>query len=164
MHRKRSRLGAFVILLVAAGSWAVEDGAINGTWVSARGKSHIVIQPGAADTWTGTIVWIQEPDYPEGDPEAGRPRRDRENPDETLRKRPILGLEILQGFVHTKDNVWGKGTVYDPESGKTYRAKLTLKNPDTLHLRGYLGVSLFGRTTVWTRYHEEKPKEADEKP
>jgi uncharacterized protein (DUF2147 family) len=57
----------------------------------------------------------------------------------------------LSGFKFAGDNLWEDGTIYDPENGKTYRCKITLESPNRLNVRGFVGISLFGRTTVWTR-------------
>jgi uncharacterized protein (DUF2147 family) len=46
---------------------------------------------------------------------------------------------------------WTHGTVYDPNSGKTYKGTITLVDHDTLKLRGYIGISLFGRNAIWSR-------------
>ena len=51
------------------------------------------------------------------------------------------------------DGAWSGGFIYDPNSGKTYRGKIKLTDPDTLRLRGYIGISLLGRTEVWKRQH-----------
>src|SRR5437667_87038 len=80
-----------------------------------------------------------------------QPKVDLKNPDEKLNGRPIIGMELMQGFKHDSDNLWTGGTIYDPESGTTYKCKLTLAAPDKLEVRGFVGISLFGRTTVWTR-------------
>jgi len=45
-----------------------------------------------------------------------------------------------------------KGWIYDPDVGKQYKAKMTMTGPDTLEIRGYIGVPLLGRTEVWTRW------------
>ena len=81
------------------------------------------------------------------------PKTDIENPDEGLRDRAILGLEILSGMKYEGNGTWGGGTIYDPVNGKTYSASMSLDGPDdeTLDLRGYIGISLFGRTTGWRR-------------
>jgi uncharacterized protein (DUF2147 family) len=50
--------------------------------------------------------------------------------------------------------VWSGGTIYDPDTGNTYRCKLTLRSPDVIDLRGYIGISLFGRTSRWIRARE----------
>jgi len=77
---------------------------------------------------------------------------DDKNPDTKLQKRKLIGLEILENFTYSGDNVWEEGTIYDPKSGKTYSCKMTLeKDNKTLNIRGFIGFSMFGRTTVWTR-------------
>ena len=54
------------------------------------------------------------------------------------------------------DGLWKKGTIYDPDNGKTYKCKLRLVSDDVLNVRGYIGVSLIGRTSQWTRVKAEK--------
>jgi uncharacterized protein (DUF2147 family) len=55
--------------------------------------------------------------------------------------------------VHNGKNKWEDGRIYDPENGKTYRCKLTLKDEDTLELFGYVKVGFvkLGRDTTWLR-------------
>ena len=47
---------------------------------------------------------------------------------------------------------WSGGSIYDPDTGHTYSCKLELLDPNKLKVRGFLGVSLLGRTQIWTRY------------
>lgn len=105
----------------------------------------------------GRIVWLEEPVYPPDDPGgmAGQPRVDRENSDPAKRDRPVIGLTIVDGFVYEGDGEWEEGTVYDPENGKRYDAEMWLEGEDTLMLRGYIGISLFGRTAEWSRVSDE---------
>ena len=72
------------------------------------------------------------------------------NPDDAKRKRSLCGLQIGTGFVMGSPNEARGGTLYDPKSGKTYRGQMKLKN-NTLDLRGYVGISLFGQTQTWNR-------------
>jgi len=51
----------------------------------------------------------------------------------------------------TDEYEWGKGQIYDARDGHAYSLNVQLKKHDTLHLRGYIGLSLFGKTTSWTR-------------
>ena len=81
----------------------------------------------------------------------GTPKLDNNNPDQNLRKIPRIGLEIVRDFIYAGDNLWNKGEVYDTKNGKTYSGKMTLISPDQLKLRGFIGISLFGRTSNWTR-------------
>lgn len=64
----------------------------------------------------------------------------------------MLGMAILTGLKRTGNGEYGGGEILDPDEGKTYRVKLTLKdNGSKLDVRGYIGVSLFGRTQTWLR-------------
>lgn len=66
--------------------------------------------------------------------------------------KPIVGLEILSGF-QTKDNLeWTDGEILDPKNGKVYRCRLRLKDDGKkLEVRGFVGISLLGRSQVWVR-------------
>jgi uncharacterized protein (DUF2147 family) len=78
------------------------------------------------------------------------PTTDVNNPDASLRKRALCGLTIGTGFAPNGDASAKDGKIYDPESGKTYSAQMQA-NGDVLRLRGYIGVSLLGRTETWHR-------------
>ncbi len=80
---------------------------------------------------------------------------DYNNPDVSLRIRPLCNLEIGSSFVIDGDSKATGGRLYDPESGKTYKGNLDL-NGDVLKLRGYIGVALFGRTETWHRTSDVK--------
>lgn len=123
----------------------------------AHGAAVVEIAP-RGDGLAGRIRWLEKPLYPPGDPDAGKPKVDRENPNPSLRVRPVLGLEILGGF-RWDGTRWVDGTIYDPVSGNTYRATLYLESRDRLRLRGYVGIPLLGRTEVWTRV-EALPQDA----
>ncbi|MEN8163220.1 MAG: DUF2147 domain-containing protein [Acidobacteriota bacterium] len=114
------------------------------------GQAHVEIT-GKGDGYSGRLVWLAEPVYDSDDEQGmgGMAKVDRENPDPALRSRPTQGLVILEGFVRS-GNKWTDGTIYDPNNGKTYRCKMQLKG-ERLKVRGYIGVSLFGRSTEWTR-------------
>lgn len=62
-----------------------------------------------------------------------------------------MNMDIMTNFEFDGGNVWDEGKIYNPEDGKTYSCKMTLKNPNTLDVRGYVGISLIGKTQVWTR-------------
>jgi uncharacterized protein (DUF2147 family) len=67
------------------------------------------------------------------------------------RNQPITGLEMIRN-VRRNGGTWGGGELLDPDNGKTYRVKLT-PAPDgrTLEVRGFIGISLLGRTQTWRR-------------
>lgn len=80
------------------------------------------------------------------------PGTDTHNPDPKLRGRPLCELRIGDGFTATDPRHADGGFLYDPRSGHTYRGSMTAIG-DTLKLRGYIGIRLFGRTETWTRAH-----------
>ena len=75
---------------------------------------------------------------------------DEKNQDEALRKRKKVGLVILTDF-EFDDGQWEDGEIYDPKSGKTYSCVIKLQKDGSLNVRGYIGISLIGRTTHWTK-------------
>ncbi len=65
---------------------------------------------------------------------------------------PILGMTILYGLHKDDEGNWSGGEILDPNNGDTYHSKVSI-SPDgkTLTMRGYIGVSLFGRSQTWLR-------------
>jgi uncharacterized protein (DUF2147 family) len=125
---------------------------ILGIWLNQEKDAKIELLK-CGDKYCGKIVWLKEPNYPEGSREGipGTQKLDHNNPRENLRSVPRLGLQIAYDFTYAGDNVWKDGKVYDPKNGRTYSGKLTLVLPNQLNLRGFIGISLLGRTAIWTR-------------
>ena len=149
-----------IVLVVAAVSVCADEGdAIVGLWATdpegGGGMAHVELVR-AGDGFSGRIVWLAEPVYDEDDEQgmAGQTKVDRENPDPALQSRPVLGLETLAGFRYVGRNKWKGGRVYDPDNGKTYKCVIKLSD-DVMKVRGYIGISLIGRTTFWTRVNTE---------
>ena len=80
----------------------------------------------------------------------GRPKVDRKNPNPSLRTKPIMGLVMLKDFKYD-DNEWTGGHIYNPSDGKEYKAYMKLRDKNTLNVRGYVGISLLGKTDTWSR-------------
>ena len=126
-----------------------EGEAIVGKWLNQEGTSHIQIFKATngsfAGKFYGKIVWLKEP------MKNGKPKVDDLNPDPKKQAVPLLGLQILKNFVYDADDKeWEDGTFYDPKNGKTYSCYMTLSG-NNLNVRGYVGISMLGRTGVWTR-------------
>jgi uncharacterized protein (DUF2147 family) len=139
------------ILLTASTSFAATPGDVLGLWKTDGGDSQLELFK-CGDKICGKIVWLKVPKYIDrNDGPVGKTKVDRKNPNPALRNRPILGLQVMSGFTAQGDNRWGKGTSYNPESGKSYKSKLLLASPQRLELRGYIGISLIGRTLVLSR-------------
>ena len=137
----------FMVFISSAFSVSNNDpDAIVGVWKTGDGNAMVRIYKNG-EKYQGKIVWLKEPI----DPETGKPKLDKNHSDEASRKRPILGLINIWGFTQTEKNVWEEGNIYDPKNGSTYSCTIKMTNPKTLEVRGYIGVSLIGRTDVWTK-------------
>ena len=133
----------------AVTSTTAEGDAINGKWLNQEGTSHIQIFKATngsfAGKYYGKIVWLKEP------LKNGKPKVDDLNPNPAKRSVPLMNLQILKDFVYDADDKeWEDGTIYDPKNGKTYSCYMTLSG-NKLDVRGYVGISMIGRTSVWTR-------------
>jgi uncharacterized protein (DUF2147 family) len=117
---------------------------IVGVWLSEKkdGKVEIFKQ---GDKYFGKLFWGKTMFENDGITS----KKDVNNTDAKLKNRNLKDLIILTNFVFD-DGVWNGGKIYDPEVGKTYSCTMKLKN-NILKIRGYVGISLFGRTSEWTR-------------
>ena len=131
-------------LLFATG--ALAQGTPFGVWVTEGGLSRIEVFDCAGQV-CGKFVWLEEPNE-----EDGTPKVDDENPDEALQSRPLMGLQLLAGFTVSGPTAWTGGTIYDPQSGNTYSSTMDLEDENTLVVRGYVLLPIFGRSQTWTRY------------
>lgn len=91
-------------------------------------------------TYTGVLTWSADP------------KKDVNNKDPKLRDRPLVGI-VLVWHLRYDDGEYVDGYVYNPEDGGTYRLKAEVLSPESLKIRGYLGIALLGQSKVWTRYH-----------
>ena len=71
------------------------------------------------------------------------------------RGQPVIGMEVINGLT-LKKNVWQKGTIFDPESGKSYRGSVWLEG-ETLFVRGHVG--FLYQTRSWQRAPEHGASE-----
>jgi uncharacterized protein (DUF2147 family) len=151
---KRALIIVFAVAFAALNSsFTFSDGYANkilGTWLNENGKAKVkVVKRGKK--FYGKIIWLREPND-----KNGKAKLDKENPKKELQSKPIVGLEILKNFKYVGKKKWEDGTIYDPENGKTYSCYMEMKNDNLLKIRGYVGISLLGRTTMWTRVVKKK--------
>jgi len=118
--------------------------AIIGVWKNGTGKGHIQIYKNNGKYY-GKIVWLRD-----ALDAAGKPKTDHKNADPDKRSKPLIGLVMLKDFEYD-DGEWNGGHIYNPSDGKEYKAYMKMDDFKTLNVRGYVGVSLFGKTDVWTR-------------
>lgn len=132
--------------LMNAGTKADDGDKLIGIWEPVDGRAKIRIEK-IGSKYYGKIVWLKVPN----DPETNKPKLDKNNPDSTMRKNPIKGNRILKDFVYKGGNEWDGGSIYDPKNGKTYKCAITMKDENTIDIRGYVGIKAIGRTDTWKR-------------
>ncbi|RLD55649.1 MAG: DUF2147 domain-containing protein [Bacteroidetes bacterium] len=128
-----------------------------GFWLTQDGDSQVKIFKAKDGKYYGNIKWLKNPFE-----EDGSIKIDDENPNEKLRTRKILGLQLLKAFeFNTKKHEWEDGTIYDPKTGKTYSCFMWFENNDkkTLHVKGFIGFSLLGKEVEWKREKEMRNME-----
>ncbi|HEV7324221.1 MAG TPA: DUF2147 domain-containing protein [Bosea sp. (in: a-proteobacteria)] len=124
-------------LMAALPAQADPMGGIVGRWRDSDGESEIAISR-CGPALCGKIVWLKEA------------RFDIFNPDESLRKRSLLGLQVLSGFKPAaKGALEGEG--YNPADGKTYRTTLELTSARSLVVRGCVLGGLICDDDTWSR-------------
>ncbi len=129
----------------AGGVLGVADqSALTGFWVTDDGNWVVQIKP-CSGGFCGQLVGLKVA--------RKTPRIDFHNPDPAKRDRPLCGLILMGGFTPSIDIAqdWVGGWVYNPQNGKTYSGKMWLDGPDTLKVRGYVLIPLFGRVETLTR-------------
>ena len=141
------KIGILLLCFVAATktfAQTLEADKILGVWLSENKTAKIDVYK-SDGKYFGKLVWGKTMYEPNGTTS----RKDVKNKDEKLRSRNLKDLIMLYDFTY-HDGAWNDGQIYDPYSGKTYSCTLKLKD-SKLNIRGYIGVSLFGRTSVWEK-------------
>lgn len=128
--------------------------AVLGKWWFPKKNGQFEVKK-ANGIYKGTVIAYD-------DPEA----LDKNNPDPELAKRKFIGIDMLSDFKYDSGkNQWLEGTIYDGDSGKTYSCSLWFEKgkPNELRGRGYIGISLLGRTEVFQRVTAADEKAAAQK-
>jgi len=121
-----------------------EEDELMGIWLNDEKDAHVKIYK-CGDEYCGKIVWLKNPE------EDGAPKKDKHNPDDSLKSRPLKGMDVLSGFSFDSDKKWEDGTIYNPRDGKTYSCYLRILEDGRLKVRGFIGISWIGKTNYWTR-------------
>ena len=131
------RCAAILALLAAwSSAWAQAPASPLGAWLTESGHGVVALAK-CGDAVCGRIVGIdREPGSPMPTDVSGRPQ---------------CGLTIITNAKPEADGTWS-GEITDPRDGDTYRAKFWVDDVGNLHLRGFIGISLFGSTQVWRRF------------
>lgn len=128
-------------------SAAAQEPGIQGTWWTKGKVSRVEITDCAppAKGACGKIVWLSKPNDAKG-----RPHTDRANGNASLRSRPILGLQLFEGWSENGPKKW-KGTIYDPDRGRNFNVGISLAG-DRLVVTGCIAWGCESET--WNRYRE----------
>ena len=126
---------------------------VEGSWLTQERTSIVEIDGCSGDTLCGRLLWLRiRPS--DNNPDAV----DNRNPQPAQHRRKLCGLVIMSGLRPVGKNEWDGGALYDPQSGNTYSGKMTVRPDGTLSLRGYLGISIIGRSQIWTRFLRPTPQ------
>lgn len=100
-----------------------------GRWYTPDHASMVEISDCGDGTPCGVVLWVDEHDGM---------TVDANNPNPNLQGRPMIGVKLLHSF-EPKSHRWGSGAIYNPENGRTYRARMALESENTLAVSGCLG-------------------------
>lgn len=145
---RATALAATFAAALAASSAALAQVTPSGVWHTiddATGKPRGVIEITERDgVYSGKLVKSLVPS--EGPPKVCDKCTD------SRKDQPIIGMTLLTGLRKTGDNEWTGGEILDPESGKLYKCKMSMaEEGKKLNVRGFIGISLIGRTQTWVR-------------
>ena len=138
LFKKLGIAGIFSVVLSGL-AWA--DEGPNGIWKLNSGKVTVRIAP-CGPSLCGAIVGLAKPLD-----KKGRPKVDKENPNESLRKRPLMGLTVLANMKPAGENRW-RGTIYNADDGRTYSSYMNISGND-MKVKGCVGP--FCKTMVFVR-------------
>lgn len=144
------KIGLFILCMSFL--FAIGADSVTGVWFTEGNKSKVEIYREGSE-FKGKITWLKEPVYPADHESAGQQKTDHNNPDEALRQRPLVGLNLIWGFRYNEnDKRWVDGTIYNPEDGKNYYCSLQIEPDGSLKVRGSLDAwGWVGKTQIWTR-------------
>lgn len=137
---------ALALMIFLAPLAASAEG-LKGKWLTEEGKGHVVFEE-CGSRLCGKIVWLRQPKD-----DAGKPLVDALNQDKTLRGRPIIGIKLTE-LVSDGNGGW-KGTIYNPEDGKSYTAKASIQKNGSLLIEGCILGGLLCDDQTWTRVNEK---------
>lgn len=141
-----SALVAFALIGFAASAHADN---IAGVWWTPNHDGKIAIEIDDSGVIGGKLIAVK-PEDAQG--------VDAKNPDTKLRFRPLIGLPILQGFTpNAADGAMTGGTIYDPETGKTYYGSMSLDQDGKLVMRAAYAFNMLWRTEVLQRVDGDAP-------
>jgi uncharacterized protein (DUF2147 family) len=135
-----------LLLTLSSVSYSTVAGSIEGEWLTSS-KGRVLIYKATSGAFEAKIVGGEMRKDKNGNPTD----KDINNPNAALRNRLLIGLVIMKNTNANDSGEWSGGTIYDPDNGNEYSCKIWLDDAHTLNIRGFIGISLLGRTEKWTR-------------
>jgi uncharacterized protein (DUF2147 family) len=133
------KLFSLTLLFISFSLISQNGDALIGTYMTDKNEGMVdIIKKGTK--YYGTLTWTKFPE-----------KLDANNPDPKQKTDKLAGKQILKDFTFNGKDLWHEGTIYDPKNGKTYSCKITRDEKGNLNVRGYIGVSMLGRTTFWVK-------------
>jgi uncharacterized protein (DUF2147 family) len=136
------------LLLLAAQGSPASAADPQGVWLTEDKDAALTIA-NCGSRLCGRIIWLES-----ATGRGGSLRKDQQNPDPAKRTQGICGLLVINDLASSGPNTW-EGNVYNPEDGKTYSGNITVLSEQTLKLRAYMGLPIFGRSQTWTRVNSQ---------
>ena len=117
-------------------------------WMSTANNLEVEVFK-ADNEYKARVVWFDDSD------DKSQPmniRCDKKNPNEVLRSRKIIGLEVMYGLVYNADDdEWQHGRIYDATSGKNWNAKAWLTNEGCLKVHGFWHFEFLGQNMSFNK-------------
>jgi len=138
-------LGLVGVLTTGQVATAESSGDPRGIWLTEAGDARVHVSK-CGEALCGTIVWLKQP----LDSATGKPQVDDKNPNPSLARRPIIGLNLFHNMRPSGDH-WS-GRIYNADDGKTYASDVALIDGKTLKVSGC--VLFICGSERWTRIAE----------
>lgn len=131
-------LAAISVFLLSSAFAQPKANDVLGYYMNPTGEAILKIYENAGK-YAGKLVWMKNPE-----------KLDAKNPDKSKQSQKILGSTIMHNFIFDGE-IWKNGSIYDPKNGKTYDCKITRDEKGNLSIRGFIGISLIGRTDYFVK-------------
>ena len=130
---------SILFFLISSFVFSQNGDLIIGTYMTDKNEGMVEVTK-KDSKYFGKLTWTKTPG-----------KLDNNNPDTKQKTDKLAGKEILKDFAFDGKDVWHNGTIYDPKNGKTYSCKITRDEKGNLNVRGFIGLSLLGRTAFWVK-------------
>lgn len=122
---------------------------ILGKWISVQKNVIVDVYQYDKDKFGAKLIWFDDSD------DRSKPmntRTDYKNPDEALRNRKLIGMQVLEGLAFDPETgTWENGMIYDAKSGRTWNSAAYIVDNNLLKVSGYWHFKFLGKSMVFKR-------------